>query len=584
MGPSKIQVYYAVVMHDFVAERTDELDAKAGDPISVVAQSNREWFVAKPIGRLGKPGLIPVSFVQVRDPTNNQPIEDVGKLIDSGSLPRVEEWKKQMLNYKANSIALGILDDVASPNPVMNSPFMPASGATPPPATTKPDIAIQEPSPLSDQQASTGLSQVPDELPEGLLLDAEVVSFHAELDEYWYRVHALYQPYSPMGSNSLPLAKELVLFRAYNDFFEYQTSLLEVFPREGGKEQLHPRIIPYMPGPPNELNDKVAADTRDDLRFYLTSLSRLNRTTARYILEHSLTRAFLALKPGDVENDVEPQYEKMEKAGWYEPMEEPVIVERTDLQPDDDVQVSMGNLTINGGRRADSDGSEYGDEPDGHSYGQNPTNGARAGLDQRLRQSKGDPGYTVYGHERSGSSSSAARGTSPDPHARLRGHALSHSYSNSLSPLDTDPHRNSTHSRSSTSSSSRWPENSHSSHNTQATSPTSQSHSSVHGSSRSHSLASPNNPHISANNSQTAFIKIKIFDRISNDLIAIRVHPLVTHEQLMDKVQTHLGGQVGKLSYRDSVSGRSDGFIALEQDDDLRSWLESTEKHVLYAD
>ena len=82
MGPSKIQVYYAVVMHDFVAERTDELDAKAGDPISVVAQSNREWFVAKPIGRLGKPGLIPVSFVQVRDPTNNQPIEDVGKLIE----------------------------------------------------------------------------------------------------------------------------------------------------------------------------------------------------------------------------------------------------------------------------------------------------------------------------------------------------------------------------------------------------------------------------------------------------------------------------------------------------------------------
>lgn len=29
------------------------------------AQSNQEWFVAKPIGRLGGPGLIPVSYVLI---------------------------------------------------------------------------------------------------------------------------------------------------------------------------------------------------------------------------------------------------------------------------------------------------------------------------------------------------------------------------------------------------------------------------------------------------------------------------------------------------------------------------------------
>ena len=41
---------YGVVQYDFNAERADELDAKAGEAIIVVAQSNPEWFVAKPIG------------------------------------------------------------------------------------------------------------------------------------------------------------------------------------------------------------------------------------------------------------------------------------------------------------------------------------------------------------------------------------------------------------------------------------------------------------------------------------------------------------------------------------------------------
>lgn len=57
--------FYAVVKFDFIAERADELEAKAGEPIIVIAQSNFEWFVAKPIGRLGGPGLIPVTFVEL---------------------------------------------------------------------------------------------------------------------------------------------------------------------------------------------------------------------------------------------------------------------------------------------------------------------------------------------------------------------------------------------------------------------------------------------------------------------------------------------------------------------------------------
>lgn len=90
-------------------------------------------------------------------------------------------------------------------------------------------------------------------------------------------------------------------------------------------------------------------------------------------------------------------------------------------------------------------------------------------------------------------------------------------------------------------------------------------------------------PPISATNPQTAFIKIKIFDRIQDDLIAIRVHPRVTHEQLLDKVQQRLGGQVARLSYRETGEDGED-YVPLQQDDEVLWWIESTDKHVLYAD
>lgn len=98
---------YGMVMYDFQAERPDELDAKAGEAIIVVAQSNPEWFVAKPIGRLGGPGLIPVSFVQIRDTLTQDPVADPVAAVKAAGVPKVEEWKKTAAEYKNNSISLG---------------------------------------------------------------------------------------------------------------------------------------------------------------------------------------------------------------------------------------------------------------------------------------------------------------------------------------------------------------------------------------------------------------------------------------------------------------------------------------------
>ncbi|KAI0253055.1 hypothetical protein BJV78DRAFT_1303520 [Lactifluus subvellereus] len=533
----RTQAFYAVVLHDFVAERPDEL---------LLKPSNREWFVAKSIGRLGKPGLIPVSFVEVRDPATGKPIPDVGVLMDNGTLPRVEDWKKQMLSYKANSIALGVLDDSTQP------PMTGTATTNPPSANPAPLTQTSSMRSYEDQRRSLESPESPSILPDGLLLSASVVSFHLESDEYWFRVHALYQPFDPSGSSTLPPARNLVLYRAYNDFFDYQTALLDTFPREAGREGKHPRIVPFMPGPTDDVDDALTATRQEELDDYLHRLCRLNRTTARYILEHHLTREFLALKPGDVERDVEPQYDLMAGVGWYDPSEDPEPVSMIDLpSPVDDVVRKLQQTSIKPktARHSDSEGSDYGDDPDSTVYPSKPPTHR-----QRQQSHSSSPSKSKLHSIGQVPRSSARNGS---------GHGAA---------ATDGMFRDSAYSRSSASSSSRWAE-----------SPMRSSGGA--GSSRSGGApgGSAGAPAISASNPQTAYIKIKIFDRIQDDVIAIRVHPRVTHEQLLDKVQQRLGGQVAQLSYRES-SDDGEGYVPLQQDDDVLWWIESTDKYVLYAD
>jgi bud emergence protein 1 len=98
---------YGIVKYDFQAERSDELEARTGEAIIVIAQSNPEWFVAKPIGRLGGPGLIPVSFIEIRDMATNTAVPNPSDAVQRAGIPRVEEWKKMAADYKNSSITLG---------------------------------------------------------------------------------------------------------------------------------------------------------------------------------------------------------------------------------------------------------------------------------------------------------------------------------------------------------------------------------------------------------------------------------------------------------------------------------------------
>lgn len=120
---------YAVVLYDFKAERPDELDAKEGDAIIVIARSTPDWVVAKPIGKLGGPGLVPVSFLEIRDMVTGQPAADNLDAIVRAGVPRVEEWKKQTAEYKNSSITLGKLDASGSGHHPAGSTGMPLANS-----------------------------------------------------------------------------------------------------------------------------------------------------------------------------------------------------------------------------------------------------------------------------------------------------------------------------------------------------------------------------------------------------------------------------------------------------------------------
>ncbi|KAF7971047.1 hypothetical protein HWV62_22177 [Athelia sp. TMB] len=562
----KTQVFYAVVLHDFVAERADELDAKAGDPISVVAQSNREWFVAKPIGKLGRPGLIPVTFVEVRDPASNMPIKDIETLMDRGDLPKVEDWKRAVFNYKASSIPLGVLEEPNGRDSVVpNSPFMQQGAQSSPSGSSHGHQSPSQPHSPPQQLEPPPRTPSPTSLPIGILLTANVVSFHYEMEEYWFRIDATYQPYDPAVPTSIPPAKQLVLFRVYNDFYDFQVSLLNNFPREAGREPPAERVLPYMPGPAHQVDDEITATRRAELDEYLHKLCELAGQGAIHILEHEVVREFLALKPGDVEHEVDPRLDEIEALYGFQ--DTPVVNGTHQYQDfDSEVRDTLGDMSLNDEER--SDGSDYDEDTHAHAqqhqhhHAQRPSIAGASRSSLSLRQQA-----HAQNHQRTGSSLSAYQGGSP------------------YQPAQTLPSSRSTHST-------------HSSHPSRSNSPPSDPRTSGHSASarwpdapphaktpsvatRARAGSNANTPPISAANAQTAFVKIKIFDRLTDDLIALRVHPRVSHNELMDKVQARLGGAVSHLSFRNSLDQQ---FIGLDGDGALTEWMESTDKHVLYAD
>lgn len=272
---------YGIVSYDFVAERPDELDAKAGEAIIVIAQSNPEWFVAKPITRLGGPGLIPVAFIEIRDMTTGKAVEDPLAAVQQAGIPRVEEWKKMAAEYKNTSIPLGS---------VSSSSQQQGQGL----AQSMDRMSLQSAQPQShdgyghqrapsnygfQQQQAQGLfAPVRAAVPKYIFADEKfhfVVECKLTNNTHWD------------------------LSRIYEDFYELQINLINAFPEEAGQVPGKARTLPYMPGPVKFVTDNISEGRRENLDQYLRELLGMSQ----HITCSSLVRNFFAPREGDYEVD-----------------------------------------------------------------------------------------------------------------------------------------------------------------------------------------------------------------------------------------------------------------------------------------
>ncbi|KAK3848694.1 MAG: hypothetical protein J3R72DRAFT_470117 [Linnemannia gamsii] len=305
----KCQPLYGIVLYDFGAERADELDCKVGDAILVIAQSNEEWYVAKPIGRLGGPGLIPVSFVEIRDMVTGKAINVPEMLRQTGTaIPRVEEWKKQAMDYKANRMHPQHFiqqqqQQQQSTGPTIQQLKNKMSRGDLKSQSTRDLGARRRPSqedigrPVDPSNGATALGSARSHHNDtyddnnghadpSRIISASVESFHHEDDQYWFTVRV------ELGSG---VTRNL--FRLYEDFYDFHIALLEAFPVESGRVGDQPRILPFMPIPLQVVTDTVSASRRADLDGYVQDLCKLPLR----ITQHRLVEQLFAVREGDIE-------------------------------------------------------------------------------------------------------------------------------------------------------------------------------------------------------------------------------------------------------------------------------------------
>ncbi|KAI4866231.1 scd2/ral3 [Hypoxylon rubiginosum] len=282
---------YGIVMYDFQAERADELEAKAGEAIIVIAQSNPEWFVAKPIGRLGGPGLIPVSFVEIRDMSTDTAVPNPQEAVKRAGVPRVEEWKKMAADYKNSSITLGKFEAGGQPGleQGMERMSLQQGGSR---QSQQQSASFQQYQPQAQQQRNTlQQNQFASKSTSELFapISARIPRYCFAEDKYWFVIEA-----------ALEDGRHWELSRYYEDFYDFQIALLTEFPAEAGNTGTQKRTLPYMPGPVNYVTDAITEGRLHNLDAYVKNL--LGQPA--YISKCNLVKQFFAPREGDYE--VEP--------------------------------------------------------------------------------------------------------------------------------------------------------------------------------------------------------------------------------------------------------------------------------------
>lgn len=320
LGKGSGAMVYGVVIYDFKAERPDELEAEAGEAIIIIAQSNPEWFVAKPIKRLGGPGLIPVTFIEIRDINTGQPVTDPNEAVQRAGVPKVEEWKRLAANYKNKSIPLGKFSDGGMMSTQKDMERMSVntqqSGGSHNHHQRQTSRSIQNNHDRNSQRQD--LSPV----------SASIPRYIFENDKYWYIIECQMED-----------GRWWELSRTYQKFYDFQIALLQRFPREAQSPTGGKRVLPFMPGPVTYVTDAISNGRRESLNTYVKELLAL----PTYIARCDLVRELFAPIDGDYELDPDRVSESYRHSSGSQ-SSLPGEVSRTASR-----QSSQGRLNGNGG-------------------------------------------------------------------------------------------------------------------------------------------------------------------------------------------------------------------------------------------
>ncbi|KAA6411656.1 MAG: hypothetical protein FRX48_04937 [Lasallia pustulata] len=118
---------------------------------------------------------------------------------------------------------------------------------------------------------------------------ASVPRYHFNNDKDWYIVECVLED-----------GRECQLSRSYEDFYDFQTALLQKFPIEAGQRAPYTRTIPYMPGPVTKVTDYISSSRRESLNDYLKELL----TLPPHISKCELIRQLFKPRLGDSERDL----------------------------------------------------------------------------------------------------------------------------------------------------------------------------------------------------------------------------------------------------------------------------------------
>ncbi|KAF2019321.1 hypothetical protein BU24DRAFT_117150 [Aaosphaeria arxii CBS 175.79] len=291
-GAGSGAMVYGIVMYDFKAERPDELEAKEGEAIIVIAQSNPEWFVAKPITRLGGPGLIPVSFIEIRDMTTGAAVPDAHDAVRRAGVPKVEEWKKMAADYKNGSIPLGKLETNSQQTLQQGMERMSLSSKSGAGGYPNGGFA-QGNAPVSHSRNTSQYQSPQFRASDSNLLapiKAQVPRYCFADDIFWFIIECQMED-----------GRHWELQRLYQDFYDLQIQLIATYPVEAGTSGAGERTLPFMPGPVTYVTDNISNGRRANLDEYIKNLLKLGS----HITHGSLVKSFFSPRQGDYEIDPE---------------------------------------------------------------------------------------------------------------------------------------------------------------------------------------------------------------------------------------------------------------------------------------